>query len=521
MRFVVCAQLVLAACKSTTPQPSPLSCSAPDECLVACASGQAESCLRAGDLAADGDVELELEDATASWTRACELGIGAGCERLACVLLGDGQLVAAEREIDRACERGACGLAHSCADPGIACSPEAACKRAAPATSWATCEVGDAAACFRAGEEYERGRKASQASNAYGRACAGHIAAACTHVGKSGDAESMYRARCARDRASACESLRGLTTIRDVNRNAAASIGTWQVVAGCSGDLAQEPILAAHCADLDAAIDTWRRTWLAAVSEFFAARRPANVPRTVIYPFGGGDLLTALAVFPDADVYTTISLEPALEQERELPPLQAHRWFQRWRLRAKRLLATSYNTTRSLEQTGVYSLAMLGIRAHGCVRQDGASITFAADGKIRRVGVGREHFELEFKCGNRVKVWRHIQADLAAPPPEVTAHLARFGDVAALVKASGFLLWQPRFEVVRNYLLDHARWIVSDISGIHADDARARGRRVTTYGPPVFPFPTGDPKREAALQAGGSEPGPPFAFGYGGIVTIE
>ena len=40
-------------------------------------------------------------------------------------------------------------------------------------------------------------------------------------------------------------------------------------------------------------------------------RRPAaaDLPTTVVYPFGGGDLSSALAVYPDATELTTISLE--------------------------------------------------------------------------------------------------------------------------------------------------------------------------------------------------------------------
>ena len=38
---------------------------------------------------------------------------------------------------------------------------------------------------------------------------------------------------------------------------------------------------------------------------------PADLPKAVVYPFGGGDLVTALATFPNADEFTTISLESA------------------------------------------------------------------------------------------------------------------------------------------------------------------------------------------------------------------
>ena len=37
----------------------------------------------------------------------------------------------------------------------------------------------------------------------------------------------------------------------------------------------------------------------------------ADLPKAMVYPFGGGDLVTALATFPNAEEFTTISLEPA------------------------------------------------------------------------------------------------------------------------------------------------------------------------------------------------------------------
>ena len=40
---------------------------------------------------------------------------------------------------------------------------------------------------------------------------------------------------------------------------------------------------------------------------------PKDAPKTVVYPFGGGDAMGALATYPDATEYTTISLEIAAD----------------------------------------------------------------------------------------------------------------------------------------------------------------------------------------------------------------
>ena len=45
--------------------------------------------------------------------------------------------------------------------------------------------------------------------------------------------------------------------------------------------------------------------------KFLQANMPQQRPAEVVYPFGGGDLLSALLGFPDAPEFTTISLEQA------------------------------------------------------------------------------------------------------------------------------------------------------------------------------------------------------------------
>src|SRR4051794_23828056 len=84
------------------------------------------------------------------------------------------------------------------------------------------------------------------------------------------------------------------------------------VVGACAEGTApvKAELYQAHCKKVRAAQDDYKKKWLAAADEFFRANVPATVPKTVVYPFAGGDLATALTVFPDADEITTISLEP-------------------------------------------------------------------------------------------------------------------------------------------------------------------------------------------------------------------
>ncbi|MGN6106195.1 MAG: hypothetical protein ACTHU0_13895 [Kofleriaceae bacterium] len=69
--------------------------------------------------------------------------------------------------------------------------------------------------------------------------------------------------------------------------------------------------LAKHCEAIHKTQSEYRESWVKKARAFFAEKVPSNVPKKVVYPFAGGDLSTALTVYPDADEITTMSLEPA------------------------------------------------------------------------------------------------------------------------------------------------------------------------------------------------------------------
>src|SRR4051794_35840712 len=49
----------------------------------------------------------------------------------------------------------------------------------------------------------------------------------------------------------------------------------------------------AHCKTVKAAQDDYKTSWITPARAFFAAHVPASIPKTVVYPFAGGDLSTA------------------------------------------------------------------------------------------------------------------------------------------------------------------------------------------------------------------------------------
>src|SRR5664279_2813894 len=77
---------------------------------------------------------------------------------------------------------------------------------------------------------------------------------------------------------------------------------------GTPPDTIKPAIVEAHCKILKKSQDEYKAGWMTEADAFFAANVPKTVAKTVVYPFAGGDLSTALTVYPDADEITTLSV---------------------------------------------------------------------------------------------------------------------------------------------------------------------------------------------------------------------
>ena len=347
-------------------------------------------------------------------------------------------------------------------------------------------------------------------------------------------------------------------------------------VAAC-GNTAEVPprlgakAVARHCDDMQRRYRSYKRAWADRAQAFIAGLRPAGLPSTVVYPFGGGDLVSALVVFPDATEITTISLEAAGD-------VRTIDTIDRGQLLADlgeigheigRLYHAAHSTTKSLQSaarsrlpgTVVFALAALAV--HGLepvslryfdIEPDGqlryltgaeldqrvaAAIAAApAPRKRQKVGKGtvwrawREqesvfaNMEITFRpVGDPTappRTYRHVVANLddehMAVDRRVLAHLERKGKVAVMTKAASFLLWYDDFSQIRSYLIDHLAWMISDASGIPPSYAEPAGLEQVTYGKFVDAYFIKDPNNVRGqmkkLWARSPERALPFRFGY-------
>jgi hypothetical protein len=291
---------------------------------------------------------------------------------------------------------------------------------------------------------------------------------------------------------------------------------TLLVVGACADGSAaavKPEVYAAHCKLVRGSHDEYRAKWLAHASEFFKQNVPAGLPKAVVYPFAGGDLSSALAVYPDADEITTISLEPAGDP-RALARLTEKDLKAALPTVSKELGAlyrNSYSKTMDmisamagarLPTQLIFSLSALWI--HGYELTAMRYFTLGPDGDVRYLTAddtkridaiadlgkrNREYgsVELRFKKkGGRDQVYRHLLANLddqhLTSTPAALRHLEKKGRIAAMTKAASYLLTFDNFKTMRKYLIDHVEWMVSDSTGLAPKYGQPAGFEYEVHG---------------------------------------
>jgi hypothetical protein len=312
-------------------------------------------------------------------------------------------------------------------------------------------------------------------------------------------------------------------------------------------------VVARHCEELGRAYDEYRKSWVDAARPFIAALRPKDLPPTVVYPFGGGDLASALATFPDATSFSTVSLEPAgdVRPVDKLPPERLGHELAIHRSHLERLFEKAHSRTDNLEKESkadlpgeiVFDLAALVVHGFEPVGlryfrlgKDGATsyVTAAqieaAAHKPHELHQLFENMELRFRApgdaGAIVRTVRHVAANLdddhLKADPSLLAYLTaqcQGGKAAGMTKAATHLLWSSHFSLIRSWLSDHVDWMVSDSTGLPPRYAQAAGFVQETYGRFDGPAQFGTPsERDAAdlKRLFASQPARelPFRYGY-------
>ena len=269
---------------------------------------------------------------------------------------------------------------------------------------------------------------------------------------------------------------------------------------------------ARHCRSVAKRLQRYRARWETKAKPLLATMVPQGLPRTVIYPFGGVDLLTVLTVFPDADDITTLSLEPSGDPRPflRMRNKQLRAALARVRSSVRSLTAVSHSRTIDLvaltkrRVPGHLVVSLLALAHHGYVPtsvryfrlEPGGAITYltAADTagvrdrkQLRRLFASVEiRFRRAGQSATPPRVFRHIRADLSDASlnkdNRVLVHLKAKGRVVAMTKAASYLLAKRSFSRIRGYLLTNMDWMISDSTGIPPRYAKPAGFVQETWG---------------------------------------
>lgn len=338
----------------------------------------------------------------------------------------------------------------------------------------------------------------------------------------------------------------------------------FQRVVACGGDGTiprgfDHEVIREHCKLLRPQIEAFRRRYVHRAKPFFDKWRPSKLPASVVYPFGGGDLVSALTTYPDATEITTISLEHPGDPRR-LTGLGAAKLTENlalYELVAGALLQRHDSASKNMRKMergpipGQLSLFMTALTVYDLepvslkffrIEPDGslhyytlAEIEALDDTKADKLegrwidtdySVAFRNMELSFRARGAgpedpVITHRHIAANLDnehfADSP-LRKHLERKGKIAAMTKAASFLLWMSDFTAIRDYLLTNMVFMTSDATGILPEDAAKRGFEQITFGTfqeAYLEYARGTKsERMRELWESQKKRGLPFRYGY-------
>ena len=273
----------------------------------------------------------------------------------------------------------------------------------------------------------------------------------------------------------------------------------------------------ASCKKVKAQIDRFRARWLDKARPFLANIVPADVPKTVVYPFGGADLLTALTTYPNFATLTTMSLEWAGDPRAvlKLDAGDLRRNLSTQHAFLIKLFQVNHNRTVDLQELnqspipaplvfGLTALELLGyepVHARWFRLNDDGTVHYLTPGDIAAFeaspGTKKQkdrneffaHMELSFRkngdASAPLQVWRHMRVNLGddeLSKSSALKYLKNQGTIAAMTKAASYLMWRDDFSVIRNYLLDHMTWMISDTTGPTPYQAAEKGFIQETWG---------------------------------------
>jgi hypothetical protein len=275
-----------------------------------------------------------------------------------------------------------------------------------------------------------------------------------------------------------------------------------------------------HCQQLTAAMERYRKGYREPMRAWLGKERPADLPDTLLYPFAGADLVSALSAFPDQRRFVHLSLEHGgppdpLRARKPAEVVQARAMLFRM---AELLLRHGESFSVDLQKQeqallpGVLPMLLVGVKLHGGTITGLAYLRLTPEGalvpwtraelqatgprarrlyttwKDPRYSARFTHLELRFRLPGDTVDRRviHLSANLAdvglRRSPGVVAHLEALGPVALMIKASSYLMWTLDFSRIRDLIFARTRFAISDFTAPYPGWLKKRGFQLALHG---------------------------------------
>ena len=254
----------------------------------------------------------------------------------------------------------------------------------------------------------------------------------------------------------------------------------------------------------------------------------------VTYMFGGPDLVSALALFPEAKLYALGGLEPVgkLTNPLSLSPEELHASLAMLRKSTEVIMNFSHFITKDMKTElaashfqGVFPI-MLVFLSFTDARIDLAErLTLQRDGTLAQgeSSGGQPALRIVFRPAPGMPQAEviYLQANLSdgalKSNPGILEWLRSRGRATGYLKAASYLMHTGGFTTIRDFLLGHSAAIVQDDSGIPLSIFRERDWRVINFGSYTTPleiFTKYDQPALRSLYESGTAFSLPFGFGY-------
>ena len=250
------------------------------------------------------------------------------------------------------------------------------------------------------------------------------------------------------------------------------------------------------------------------------------------YPFGGPDAATVLAVYPTADEYIMIGLEPAGKLPDSIDGYTPEYWSGvRQSLRSA--VALGFFKTEEMEDDfsgegvgGITPVLLLYMARSGLTVEDVAEVQVSPHGVLtpapstppaNREIRGVTIFFSDASGRQRKLTYLALNlSDSLKKRPAAMKFLERLGRVKTLLKSASYLMHKSYFSTIRSVILKQSDVVVEDDSGIPYRFFHENEWNVRLFGTYVKPIPLFEVwKQDDMAEAFSSSAVPPLEFGFG------